>query len=473
MSIELQDNVVDTGSGGGSVSVGNEAAIDLLQQINESKKVLAGNLEGLGITASASGNTLEELATKVADVVVDNERQKIPALLMFGTLTAVEVSPIRVLGNTGWLYHRYNSKVYFFKISSFFDKENYPNNNNGSNNFDLLEKFFIDNNPVQDNSITFNKDFSKCYIYTTTALYIYSIDYENQTTTLLKTINYSSFQNSYLLSVNDNETYAITMRNNAVYILDLSTEDGETGTWTQIFNGSSTGNNLMMTFVGNNNIIILQSNNNTSIIAVHHYTIDFATMTLTEVFTTSFDIENRENNFNTSSSFPFATLEINNKTYLFIRGSRNWLYPALYLYNVTDKIFTPIYSTTISANSNPSAWKTNRAINVQQINGKYVVFSGVGLCPIYFDANLNVIQQAVVLYYPYNTGSNMLLSPDGNVMAEIGNAVFYKQKIYNNKRCLYARTLTKVVDEVETTKTMYFPVKCEEQDVIDGFLDEE
>lgn len=58
------------------INIGNETAIDLLVTQNKSKAELATNLQGLGVSADANTDTLEELAYKVSTVSADNARQK-------------------------------------------------------------------------------------------------------------------------------------------------------------------------------------------------------------------------------------------------------------------------------------------------------------------------------------------------------------------------------------------------------------
>lgn len=469
-------SILSRTGGGSSINVGNETALDLLISGNTNKTALAAALTAKGASANSSAETMPQLISKVNDLVIDTSREKVPAVWMSGNLSSDNVSPIKLVGD--WVCHRYNNKIYFFKLDSFFNTDNYPRVDNYKYNFSLLESFYIDRNSSIDNGVAFNADCSKCYIYTSTALYIYSVDYVNKTSTLLKTINYAEPSSARHLSVNSDGTYALLAKAwqpQNIYVLDLSAADGATVSWSEISTGMSTGYYHICTFVGTNNIIDLFQGNGNTVAVFKHYTIDFTTMTLTEVYSDSMDYGNNDY-FDINNSYPFSNLKIGNTDYVFVKGTGAYdadtQYPHLAVYNLTSHSFTKI-----SAKAGLVSFdngNVNRSINVQQLdNGNYSIFCGLGYLPIQFDSALNVVCKSAVGCIVDNRlqvnlrRSNCLLNSDGTIVVSITNGYFYKRKIYNNKRVLYAKTST----VNGTAKTRFYPVICSEQDIVDGYLD--
>ena len=107
--------------GGSKIKVGNQSALDLLIEMNEAKKNLAINLQGKGIDANASEETLGELVSKVPDILSSSDREIVECITTNFNFSntwnnANDLSSAKIKGY--YFYHyKNNANLKYFKIS--------------------------------------------------------------------------------------------------------------------------------------------------------------------------------------------------------------------------------------------------------------------------------------------------------------------------------------------------------------------
>lgn len=98
--------------GGGGQTVGNESAVDLLIQQNEAKVNLANNLNGLGVSANASTETLNQLVNKVADVQADTTKQNIESIVV-NAGTAIGTMNYHYVVKNGFVFYVLGTSLWY------------------------------------------------------------------------------------------------------------------------------------------------------------------------------------------------------------------------------------------------------------------------------------------------------------------------------------------------------------------------
>lgn len=160
-------------------NIGDEIAVDLLLQQNQTKVALANNLQGLGVSANANTDTLNELAYKVSTVNADDDRQKPKNISVFANSNTQESGwdhfPYGYTIKNGWFLFFYsdgsNLRIKRFKLSAM-DVTNYDSEKRlslGTNNVGTLDngsypKFIL------------NDDGSNLYVMQNTSVKKYTID---------------------------------------------------------------------------------------------------------------------------------------------------------------------------------------------------------------------------------------------------------------------------------------------------------
>ena len=101
------------------INIGNESALDLVVSQNKAKVELASNLQGLGISANANTDTLEQLAYKVSTVSADDVRQKPKGLAINTSTRNGDYYNINhYIVKNGWIFSRNGTSLKYKKLSA-------------------------------------------------------------------------------------------------------------------------------------------------------------------------------------------------------------------------------------------------------------------------------------------------------------------------------------------------------------------
>ena len=213
------------------ISLGNESALDLLVSQNKAKTELANNLQGLGISANANTDTLNQLAYKVSTVSADSSRQK-PKTLAINTNSrnGDYVNINNYIVKNGWIFSRAGSSLKYKKLSALkakvttYDAESPTNLSMSSKSVggrDIGQGY--------EQSVFFNADGSNMYVMNTSNIAKYTVSGYNTDTltfgdavTLTPKINNATTTIKWI-DINDAETkILVTDIDGNVGIYDLS-----------------------------------------------------------------------------------------------------------------------------------------------------------------------------------------------------------------------------------------------------------
>lgn len=238
------------------INVGNESAIDLLITQNKAKSELASNLQGLGISANASTDTLEQLVYKVSTVSADNNRQK-PKSLAINTSSRNSdyYSLNHYIVKNDWIFSRNGTAFRYKKLDALKAKVTNYDRDEGTN-LSMTSKTVSSRGDIgegYEQTIFFNNDGSNMYVVNTSTISKYSVEGYNTDTltigtaeTLTPQINNTAI-NIKWIDINNAETkILVTDTDGNVGIYDL------TGSASQNISPAFTGETEAIWFFTNN-----------------------------------------------------------------------------------------------------------------------------------------------------------------------------------------------------------------------------
>lgn len=229
------------------INLGDESAIDLLISQNKAKTELAENLQGLGINANASTDTLEQLAYKVSTVSADNVRQK-PKGLAINTSTrnGDYWNMNHYIVKNGWIFSRNGTSLKYKKLSAMKDKVTTYDSDTATN-LSMSSKTVTNRGDIGDGyeqTIFFNADGSNMYIMNNESISKYTVsDYNTDTLTFGTAVTLTpKINNNYItikwIDINDAETKILVCDTDENLVLYDLTGDA-TQNLTPIFSGES------------------------------------------------------------------------------------------------------------------------------------------------------------------------------------------------------------------------------------------
>ena len=146
------------------ISLGNESALDLLIERNTAKSDLATNLQGKGINADASTETLNELVNKVPNIQSSSDREVVECITTnfdcnIGWNNSNDLTVAKIKGYY-FYYYKNNSNLKYFKIS---DVEQSLNDNSNTNISSFITTINTGNN-MFTGKILYTSDYTKLYV---------------------------------------------------------------------------------------------------------------------------------------------------------------------------------------------------------------------------------------------------------------------------------------------------------------------
>lgn len=444
------------------INIGNESAIDLLVSQNKAKTELANNLQGLGVSANASTDTLEQLAYKVSTVSVDSNRQKVKTIAVntenhvdFGD-TVGGVGYFAIKNNfLFWRYTGGTRYILYKKLSTIQTNINHYDGNS-VNFLSSGTTTRIDIGTAYDaydtreyQTFKFNDDGTKLYAMTNNTIKRFTVSgYDSTTITLSDGITYTpKFNNSTItikcFDINQDETKMLVVDSDGnVGIFDLTS-----ASTTQDLAILTTESEAKSFFLNNTDgdIAITKYENDSVKIDLYSVSGDVLTQ-IGSTFTISTTI---------SSNFGVGLTKYkvaNNQYKIFLHlGGINSDIPGFVMIDGATKTITQIMS---KYNINDSTSDTNPnsdgcfPINVFAIGTYYYVLAGMNL--VVFDSNWNRVG---VTINRINTNTKYMLRYtyiyDGDFydIGQDSNRLYgMKHKAWFDKLIVYERTITRTLN---------------------------
>ena len=440
------------------INLGNESVIDLVVSQNKAKTELANNLQGLGISANASTDTLEQLAYKVSTVSADDDRQKPKNFSVFAESNTQNSSwdhfSCGYTIKNGWFLFFFwsdsNLRIKRFKLSAM-NITNYDSEKRlslGTSNVGTLDngssaKFIL------------NDDGSNLYVMQNTSVKKYTIDGYNSDTLSVSTspttytpmFDYGSGYeniNLYSFDINSTETQMI--------VVD---RDGNVG----IYNLASSGNQNINIIGLNKADMYFTNNTNNNLIEIAYVSSDPDTYNIN-----TYNIVNNQLNLLSSNAYIGSTSNYWERGITKYKDTNNNYKLIMNLGNVNSDINPSsiiIDCATLTINSIFS--KLNYITNydysndyhisppiVYIIDNNYYLLSGMWLAV--FDSNWNQIGNVINRFrYENNLCYWIYTIIYDNEIYDLGENGTYiyamKHRTWLNKLTVYERTVNKVVDE--------------------------
>lgn len=445
------------------INIGNETALDLLVKQNNAKQELANNLQGLGVNANASTDTLEQLAYKVSTVSVDNNKQK-PKCLALKIENDVQSGEDwkycdGIIIKNGWFFYRYyngSDQLRGAKLSNL-NISDYSINKSVSKSYGNIGSYSYSNSYP---SLVFNEDGSHLYVMCDNSVRRYNVSgYDGNTISLssLTTYTPNNEGNSiefYNIDISTDETtMSIVDRNGNFYVMDLT--------------GSATPD---LPIIDNDkDIMKFRGSSNTEFISFtvrdngNPYYLDI----------TPYSLNNGTLLSGTSITFNYATLNYwqrgivkykdSNNNYKFIvhLGGYNRAIPGFVVVDSTTFNYTKVYS---KINYFSDATAIAKPI-ITVVDNNYYIIAAMALAIFNSNWDLigNVINQKNNSYY-FNHSfifDNTLY----DVGEDNGTIYFMKHKTWFNKLVAYQRT-------VDTDYYVPYYADWTENGIINGYFDE-
>ena len=444
------------------INIGNESALDLVVSQNKAKTELAENLQGLGVSANASTDTLEQLAYKVSTVSADDDRQKPHSLAVDMKNNFDETSPDHFgyfVEKNGWLFLRYGSTLKVRKLTGLKTSVNTYNQRKsaGFQSPSVGGDYYVDGRGSETKeTFIFNEDGSKVYVLCSETVRVYTVDgYSGTALTLtyVKTLT-PKFDNENrsidCIDINANETQMIVSNSSGeIGIFDL------TGSNTQnLTKVNSTYDDAVLKFTNdaNNSIAVLYNTGSTYEIAFWTISGDQVTVLSSDSIDTGnsgndkwmrgiFKYKDLNNHYKILFNFRYKYIDTNNyDLYTECLGVLDCATKSFSIIN--SKINMPNYS--IRDNSSAST----PIITI--IGNYYYVMAGV--CFAAFDSNWNCVGYIINQLYDYTTdgfyanGSFMYYTYiyDGDFynFGEDGGTIYaMKHRLWLNKLVAYSRSV--------------------------------
>lgn len=453
------------------INIGNETALDLLVKQNNAKQELANNLNGLGVSANASTDTLEQLAYKVSTVISSNNRQEKESI---GTLIPISGGSEDQIGfqiKNGWIFvipsHDNNDVLYYKKLSSF-ELYNYYE----SIATTMQTKSNMNDEIWRNNYIKFSEDGNYLFTNNNTGINRWSVTWGS---------NYSTVSFSNKISI----TPTFEGNEDSIYDFDISGDGSKLifqtesyGTGIINISSISTSTTVAYTPLQNlssnlefhwkftnvdNEIMCIARNDGTNKVEMHRFSVTNNTCTEES----RFDITCCNSSWWEVGFQIYKDLN-NHYKIIYNNGGYNYDIPAFVIYDCSTKVFTQ-YFCYISEHYSSSR---SYPISVFVKNNKYYLMAG--MCILIFDSNWNLLGNTLVKldyenFSPYEDIRNSVYW-NGDIYAFSGD--YYdsvvRYKTYFDKKLVYSRNVTPTGQSEKQLNYSAFPT---EQQIIDGYYD--
>lgn len=421
------------------INLGDESAIDLLISQNKAKTELAENLQGLGVSADASTDTLEQLAYKVSTVSVDNNRQKPKCLAIKFDNCASESYNDRYgdgfIIKNGWFFYRYyngSDQLRGAKLSNL-NISNYDTNKTIAKSYGNIGSYsYASDRP----SMVFNEDGTHLYVMCDHDVKRYTVSgYDGNTISLSSVVTYAPTNDGneiefYNIDISADETkMSIVSTQGDFYYMDLT---GSTTPDLPIIDNSKN----IMKFKGSSNVDFLNftaRNVGSCYLDVTPYNLNNGI--LTNGTTITFDLASVDYWLRGIEKYKDTN---NNYKFIMHLGGYNRNIPGLVVMDATTLNYTKVYS---KINYLQNAGSISKPI-VTIINNYYYIIAAMSIA--IFDSNWNLVGNIINQKNPndYYFDHSFIYNNDLYSVGEAsGTMYFMKHKMWLDKLVAYQRTV--------------------------------
>lgn len=464
------------------LNIGNESALDLLIERNTAKSDLATNLQGKGINADASTETLNELVNKVPDILSSSEEELVPAITISVSTASNprdESTPgINFHSMNGYLFfvRKDNSNLYYIKLSTLKDIIAADNTSvNLSGNEQIKVVAATTGFQTQNNAFSNNSNFTKLFVSygsTTSGIACFDIVWDGDditSVTFNSNITISNSTEVYALSSNSDGNKILYVKNgtNAVFLYNFSDN-----THTQINNtssGLSTSPYMGVYFLEDDEFLTVTKRDGYWMVTQYHLEGTVATSYGTAVNTESINGTESSNQFGVNTKLIKYDV---GKYKLFMEGQINNTNSnalKLTIYDTNTRTISNYRNcknigttnTNISNNSNARA----NPIDLTQRDGYNIVTYCTNF--FIFDANWNNINNISF----NNIGTNNISCAyfiDNHLVCISRSLYGYRYRYWLGKKTIIKRTVS---INGETKNFWYTPFNAPTADIDAGYFD--
>lgn len=454
------------------INIGNETALDLLVKQNNAKQELANNLQGLGVDANASTDTLEELAYKVSTVISSNNRQEQESIGIIPKTSGGSDNEIEFQIKNGWIFvipsHDSNNVLYYKKLSSFELYNYYESiSTNMSTKSNMNEEMWR-NNPIK-----FTEDGNYLFVINNGSLNRWTVTWGQN----YNTVSFSSKititpqyegneDNIYNFDISGDGSKLIFQTSSyGTGIIDISSiSSSTTVAYTPLQNVSS-NTDFQWRFTNvDNEILCIVRNSNTDEIEFHRFSVTNNTCTEEN----RFDIPCNDSSWWTRGILTYKDAN-NHYKIIYNNGGYNYDSPSFVIYDCSTKVFNQYFSFNTNGINDSSR---SYPINVFIRNNKYYLIAG--MCVLIFDSNWNLLGNTLVKidyegFYSNNIWNTVYWNGDLYAF----NGEYYenviKYKLFFDKKLVYSRNVTPTGKSQKQLVYSVFPL---EEDILNGYFDE-
>ena len=451
------------------LNIGNQSALDLLIKENSAKKTLATNLAGVGVSASETNDTLEELAYKVSTVTADSTRQKIESLACGYQNHGDDGKPQFIVKN-GWMFvlsNDNNGTLFYVKLSALKTEIGGYQELGGYNRSSLTNILSTSIDDSRHCKLQFSPDGLYLYITENSKIYRYTVTWgeDYATVSFGSKITLTPLDSGNSISIYSSDVSADNSKIliydygvNSLYEFDITNVSSDTSANATKLAGNITGDCYYFYTETDNQICCFKKDS------------DYYAFYLFNISSNNLSIVGNSETFAKSSDdywrTAFCKFKDSNNKYriIFNVGGINSDVPSFAIFDCYNKILNKYFCKTSWGASN----RQNKPVSVYVYNNKYYILSSIAL--LIFDSNWNLLGNALNHYHQYPPDFLDALIFDGDIFLfwsdRLENAA--RLKVYFDKQTVYARTVA--VTGLPTKQEVYF-AKLTEDDLNNGYFD--
>lgn len=460
------------------INIRNESALDLLVTQNKAKSTLATNLQGIGISANANTETLNELAYKVSNAVVDNSRQKIESIAIGSANNGSDGRDFYTVKNNWYFHIDSNRTLYYQSLESI--KAQTSDDYGGHENFNRLsiENFVSEVVGTNNNrTLIFSEDGQYLFIIGNYVITRYPVNWGTNNSSVsfgskvVLTPKYNNNDVSNIFSVDvaaDGSKLLIFCRVNIdwdSYIMllkfDLSNISEDTTQNCNAYAGfiNAESSNFLYTETDNQICQFIQDG---ELYTFYLYNVDTTTLDMSIISDKTTTIQ--------SANYTSSYWKIGFNKFKDLNNRYRIIF-ALNLTSDTDSfaIFDS-YNKILECYKSGNSWggfrQYNQPVVVYVNNNKYYIFSGQSI--LIFNSNWNLLGNVYVKCGDYAYFNTPIIYDGDAYCLYDGLQNVDRVKIYFNKQLAYSRIVS-IVDK--PTKQLVYYAQPTETEIEDGYYD--
>ena len=456
------------------INLGDESAIDLLISQNKAKTELAENLQGLGVNANASTDTLEQLAYKVSNAVVDNSRQKIECLAVGYVNMGAEGKPEFLIKN-GWLFlierdGNWDTGLCYVKLSDLKTQLSTYGQNYGYNRSFISLSGTDVSSSNSENILQFSEDGQYLYIKGSSHIYRYSVTWGTNYSTVsfgsritITPVNSSDENfgfNSFDIKLDNSEILIYDASSNYLYKLDITNISSDVTIQATQITGNIAGDCKYFYTNTDNQICCFKRDQDNYIFYLFNFV---SPIVVNFISYNTFQYSTQGSDY---WRVAFNKFKDSNNKYkiIFNVGGLSDTVPSFVIFDCFAKTFNEYYSKVAWAKEEN---QKNYPVTIYSYNSKYYVLSTMEL--LIFDSNWNLLGNAIN-YCDYSPSFSYSFIYDNEIYVLNGDRMEEASRVetYFDKEIAYARTVA--VENKPTKQEVYF-ARLKKADLEDGYFD--